>query len=172
LVRYRRQTFASLGLAPVPIRRVLLAATAAVPLSYLAAGVSTVVLLGLTGMAMADVVALKRPVVLAFGTISAWLVVPISLLVGLTEEIVFRGFLLVRLRALTGGAVGPALLTSALFGVAHYTQGLLGVVQSAAIGLVLAVLVLRTETLWPAVAAHATIDSLSLALAVVLREHL
>ena len=106
------------------------------------------------------------------GTIPLGLVVPMSLFVGLYEEVLVRGFLLSRLRALSGGNLVPVVVSTAIFGAVHFPQGLAGMVQTAAIGLALALVVVRTRTLWPAILAHATIDSLSLTLAVLFRERL
>lgn len=83
------------------------------------------------------------------------------LLVGFYEEIVARGLLLTRARELFGGYWTPALISSALFALGHFYQGFYGVVQTALFGLVLAVFTLRWGTLWPAIFAHAAINTLS-----------
>jgi membrane protease YdiL (CAAX protease family) len=165
-LRRRRQTPADIGLGPAPASRVLGATLAALPLCY-AAGITAALLAGslapggLEGMARQKFEFLRAVAVIPPG-----LVLPVSLFVGLYEEILFRGFLLARLRVLAGGsAVAPVCLTTALFGLLHFPQGVVGVAQTGAVGLVLALVVVRSGTVWPAVLAHATIDTVSLTLA-------
>lgn len=82
------------------------------------------------------------------------------------EEILFRGFLQARLRALFGesrGAGALAVLAQAmLFGLAHAYQGGTGVLVSGAIGLAFGLLMLRFRTVWPLVLAHGLIDTVSM----------
>lgn len=85
------------------------------------------------------------------------------LLVGFYEELLARGLLLARARTLLGGTWRPVLLASLLFGLGHWYQGWLGVVQTAAIGTVFAALTLRWGTLWPAILAHAGLNIISIA---------
>jgi membrane protease YdiL (CAAX protease family) len=96
------------------------------------------------------------------GDLSIALVGGAMLFTGFYEEVLARGFLLTRCRTLLGGYWGPVLLSSVLFGLGHFYQGWLGVVQTALVGLVFAALVLRWGTLWPAVLAHAALNTLSL----------
>ncbi|MFB4204245.1 hypothetical protein KBTX_00615 [wastewater metagenome] len=86
----------------------------------------------------------------------------LSLFIGLYEELLARGFLLQRARALLGGLWGPVLLSSLLFGLGHVYQGAFGVIQTALVGAILAVAVLRYASLWPAIIAHALINAVSL----------
>ncbi|HEU4617428.1 MAG TPA: type II CAAX endopeptidase family protein [Gammaproteobacteria bacterium] len=88
-------------------------------------------------------------------------VLALLLLVGIYEEIVARGLLLTRSRQLFGGTWAPVLFSSALFGLGHFYQGVFGVVQTAIFGAVLATLVLRWGTLWPAIIAHSAVNMLS-----------
>lgn len=93
------------------------------------------------------------------------------LLIGFGEEFVFRGFILNRLLVLTGesnrGTVIACLLQAIWFGSAHASQGLPGMLITAAIGFVLAWLFLNrmSRNLWPLVIAHASIDSVMLTIA-------
>lgn len=108
-------------------------------------------------------------------------ILPLAAFVGLWEELVFRGFLLGRLRAaLPAGetargarwrdaaAVG---LTAAAFGLGHGYQGPLGLLQTGMAGLVLGAVTLRRGSLWPAVGGHLLIDLFGL-LALRLLRHL
>jgi membrane protease YdiL (CAAX protease family) len=84
------------------------------------------------------------------------------LFTGFYEEALARGFLLTRCRTLLTGSWGPVLLSSVLFGLGHFYQGGLGVVQTALVGVVFAGLALHWGTLWPLILAHAALNTLSL----------
>jgi CAAX protease family protein len=88
--------------------------------------------------------------------------VAMMLFVGVYEELAARGFLLRRCRSAMGGAWGPILVSSLLFGLGHVYQGWVGVVQTTLIGLILAGFTLRWGTLWPAILAHAGLNTISL----------
>ena len=105
-------------------------------------------------------------------------VVPLALLVGLYEEVLFRGFLLSRIGVLFDvdpiAAPGPTsprlrgrvalvvLMTALVFGAGHGYQGGLGVAQTTIAGLGLGALVAMRRSLWPAIVAHACIDIIGL----------
>ena len=83
------------------------------------------------------------------------------------EEVVYRGFLITRLEALFGGArggvIGAVIVSSIVFGLAHYQWGAMGVGQTTCMGAALAISFLLTKrNLWPLVLAHAYMDSLLL----------
>ncbi len=81
----------------------------------------------------------------------------------LAEEALFRGYGLARIREL-GGERRALLLTAAAFALAHVHWVKLP--GSFALGLLAGWLVLRTESLWPALLAHATVNALAAALTV------
>ena len=84
----------------------------------------------------------------------------LALSAGVCEEIVFRGFLLTRLRELTGRTVVPLLATSVAFGLVHvYVSGLLAL-WSGAFGLILGIVTLGSRNLFPAILAHVAWDLL------------
>lgn len=91
-------------------------------------------------------------------------VVATMLFVGFYEEVLARGFLLKRCQGLLGGHWGPVLMSAALFGLGHFYQGMLGMLQTALMGIVFASLALKWQTLWPLILAHALLNTLSLAL--------
>ena len=84
------------------------------------------------------------------------------------EEVVYRGFLISRLSSLFGterkGGVAMAVLVSSLvFGLAHYEWGAMGVGQTTCMGLALALaFVWGRRNLWPLVLAHGCMDTLLL----------
>jgi CAAX protease family protein len=88
---------------------------------------------------------------------------------GFAEETVFRGYLFERLGKLLGPGVGArtsiVLLTSVLFGLAHYrVQGLAGVEQATITGLVFGTIFAITGRLWMLMCAHAAFDLTALAI--------
>jgi uncharacterized protein len=83
--------------------------------------------------------------------------------VGVYEEIMARGFLLSRCQIALGGVWAPIFLSSILFGLGHAYQGWMGIVQTTLFGIVLAVLTVRWQTLWPAIFSHALLNTFSLA---------
>jgi membrane protease YdiL (CAAX protease family) len=83
------------------------------------------------------------------------------------EEVVYRGFLIHRLAEMGGGtraAWAIALVSSAaIFGLAHFAWGVVGIVQTALMGLALAVSYLVVgRNLWVLVLAHACLDTVLL----------
>ena len=87
---------------------------------------------------------------------------------GFGEETVFRGYLFERLGKLFGAGawakVAIVLLTSALFGLAHYPeQGLAGVQQAAIVGLVFGTIFAVTGRIWMLIVAHAAFDVIAVA---------
>ena len=85
-------------------------------------------------------------------------------LAAIGEEVAYRGFLLTRITEVLGGGRSAVLLgvllSSALFGLAHTEQGLVGVVLATVDGAAYAALRLRFGTLWAPVLAHGFIDTL------------
>ncbi len=82
---------------------------------------------------------------------------------GWGEETLFRGYLFERLGKLLGRSVAArvaiVLLTSALFGAAHFSvQGLAGVQQATLFGLTFGTIFARTGRLWMLMCAHAAFD--------------
>lgn len=82
---------------------------------------------------------------------------------GFGEETVFRGYMFERLGKLFGSGVAARMLivivTSTLFGLAHYsTQGLAGTEQGAIVGLVFGTIFVVTGRIWMLICAHAAFD--------------
>lgn len=80
------------------------------------------------------------------------------------EEVIYRGFLINRLESLFGGGrkalASAVIVSSAVFGMAHFGWGMAGVVQTAFMGLALALSYLVFKrNLWLLVAAHAYMDT-------------
>jgi membrane protease YdiL (CAAX protease family) len=84
----------------------------------------------------------------------------ISLGAGVSEELVFRGFLLYYLGVYLPhiNTLERVLLTSLFFGLAHIYQGWVGAAGTGTLGLVLAGLYLLTGSLFLPMAIHAVLD--------------
>jgi membrane protease YdiL (CAAX protease family) len=81
---------------------------------------------------------------------------------GVAEELLFRGYLLEGLRRIWAGRTWLSVLASSIvFGIAHLSWGLTGLqfVFYVALGALLAVFVLRRNSLWPAILAHVAWDA-------------
>ena len=88
---------------------------------------------------------------------------------GFAEETVFRGYLFERLGRLFGqtltAKIAIVLLTSSLFGAAHYaSQGLPGVEQATIVGLVFGAIFAATGRVFTLMCAHAAFDLTALAI--------
>ena len=82
---------------------------------------------------------------------------------GFGEETLFRGYMFERLGKVFGPGAGSkatvVLITSVLFGLAHYSvQGLPGAQQGAIFGLVFGTIFAATGRLWMLMCAHASFD--------------
>lgn len=90
--------------------------------------------------------------------VAAWIVSSLG------EEVVYRGFLITRsaeLSATPARWTFPVLLSAVVFGLAHFSWGPTGMVQTGFMGLVLGIAYVRTaRRLWPLVLAHAYMDTL------------
>jgi membrane protease YdiL (CAAX protease family) len=109
-------------------------------------------------------------------TIPVAALLPIAILVGVYEEIAFRGLLLSRLRTALAARLPQSLavtlaviLSSAIFALGHGYQGVLGIVQTAAAGIAFAILALWRKSIWPCIFAHIAIDTLGLVALRILR---
>lgn len=87
--------------------------------------------------------------------------VALSLTAGITEEFVFRGFLLLALHLATGSLPLAVVLGNAAFGVVHAYQTPTGAARAGLLGVLLTLPLIFEGTLLPAIAAHALIDILS-----------
>ena len=79
---------------------------------------------------------------------------------GLYEEIVFRGF--IQSSIFRGSKVLAVLITSCLFGLYHWQQGIFGVIPSMLGGMYWSYITLRARNLWPAIFSHAVYDTTAL----------
>jgi membrane protease YdiL (CAAX protease family) len=132
---------------------------------HVAAGVPLAMLAAALGLADKELTARKQMATalldmdLSVPTFAAYMVVVTGF-----EELVFRGFLVPRLRVVLGrwGAAVPA--SAALFAVGHFYEGTLAVVQTFVLGVWFGCVLLYRGRLLPLVVAHATFNTVSYAL--------
>lgn len=172
LVLLRGQTHRSLGLCSSPWRRLLPVIIAAAPAAWVT-GITCNLIYAmiqlLRGVSMESMMRDRLGFISAISEIDMRWVAPLSIFVGVYEEIFFRGFLMGRLASITRSRVAAVILSSVLFGAVHFTQGWLGVFQTTCLGAVLAMAAVMGRSLWAAILAHAAIDGVSLAIAVFMR---
>jgi uncharacterized protein len=92
------------------------------------------------------------------GIAEAVLWVLLSISAGISEELVFRGYLQRQLTALTGRTYVALLLQVAVFGVAHGYQGVRACLAIAIYGALFTLLALWRKSLRPGMIAHAWTD--------------
>ncbi len=161
----------SLGLQPTPVLPAVIFGGAGVVAAY-GANIVFVVGYSLVRGGMLEQATQKAQWASKLGAMPLYWVLPLSMFVGIWEETVFRGFLLGRLRvafhAVEGNpraklATAMAVVVSGLlFGAGHGYQGPLGLVQTAAVGIAFGALTVWRKSLWPAVIAHLTMDTVGL----------
>lgn len=88
-----------------------------------------------------------------------WFIV-LSVVAGVCEELMCRGYLVWVLHAYVG-MLPAVLLSAAIFGIGHMYQGWRGVAKTGAVGLVMSAIVLAGGWLVPAMLVHALIDATS-----------
>ncbi|MCI5046624.1 MAG: CPBP family intramembrane metalloprotease [Aquisalinus sp.] len=81
----------------------------------------------------------------------------LSVTAGITEEVIFRAFLIAFL-ALYMPVAAAAVTAVILFGCAHSYQGFAGVVRTALVGGFLTAVYLTGSSLWPAIILHILMD--------------
>jgi uncharacterized protein len=74
--------------------------------------------------------------------------------VAIAEETIFRGYLILRFRALTGSDAAAALLSSIVFSLGHGYEGTAGVATVGAMGLAFAVVYLKRRSLVAPIVMH------------------
>ena len=97
---------------------------------------------------------------------AALLFVPtVIVIAGFGEETLFRGWMFERLGKFVRSKTAIVILTSLVFGAAHYTvQGVAGVEQATIVGLIFGAMVASTGRIWTAMCAHAAFDVTAVAI--------
>lgn len=84
-------------------------------------------------------------------------VVGVSITAGVTEELLCRGFLIWAFTAYMNPVLA-AVLSSLLFGLGHFYQGIPGIAKTGGRGLIMAILYIGSGTLWLPIILHAFVD--------------
>jgi len=92
------------------------------------------------------------------GLLESVLAVGVAISAGISEEIVFRGYLQRQFRALSGSAVIGVLLQAMVFGVSHVYQGVRLALMVVIYGTLFGVLALWRRSLRPGIIAHILSD--------------
>lgn len=82
----------------------------------------------------------------------------LSFVAGTGEEIAYRGYAMSALGMVSLGPWMAAAVTSAAFGLLHSYQGVRGIVMTGVAGFAFAASFILAGSIWPAMAAHITID--------------
>lgn len=90
----------------------------------------------------------------AHGTTEFLLAALLVMVVAVTEEIIFRGYLILRLKEVTGSSVAAIVLSSVIFAGGHGYEGTSGVVTVGFLGLVFAIVYVRTGSLAAPIIMH------------------
>jgi membrane protease YdiL (CAAX protease family) len=167
LQRREAEPIGAWGLArPASIGRALLWSLAALGLGYAAAIAAVLVATRGFGWPTQDTARIAQLIATPWGLAGMLALAWSAAAVG--EEVLFRGFLLHRLRVVLGSKRGAGLagvgLQALLFGASHAYQGPTGILLTGAIGFAFGLIVLRTRSLWPVMLAHGLMDTLSLAM--------
>lgn len=84
----------------------------------------------------------------------------LSITAGICEELLYRGFVMWYVGHWTG-VTFAVLISSVLFGFAHVYLGWPHVIRTTIVGVVFALIVIGTGSLWPAMIIHAAMDLLA-----------
>ncbi|NLG43561.1 MAG: CPBP family intramembrane metalloprotease [Phycisphaerae bacterium] len=85
-------------------------------------------------------------------------VVILMIPVAVSEEILFRGLMLPYLRRITGTWWLAVLISTLIFAVLHFNQGILGILQISGVAVVFAVVFIYSRSLLAAIVAHFAFD--------------
>lgn len=95
------------------------------------------------------------------GVVEGLLALLLTVVVAVAEETIFRGYLILRCRALTGSVPAAVILSSIIFSIGHGYEGTAGVVTVGTMGAVLAVIYLWRQSLVAPIVMHFLQDFLS-----------
>jgi membrane protease YdiL (CAAX protease family) len=82
----------------------------------------------------------------------------LTTVVAIAEETIFRGYLILRIQAVTGRAAAAVLLSSFIFSLGHGYEGMAGVISVFTLGIIFAVVYLWRHSLVAPAVVHFLID--------------
>ncbi len=94
----------------------------------------------------------------AKGPMEILLACVLVIIVAIAEETIFRGYLILRLKGLTGSRTASVILSSALFALGHGYEGLANVAAIGILGIILALIYLWRKSLAAPIVIHLLID--------------
>ena len=100
----------------------------------------------------------------ARGTAETWLAVVLVLVVAVSEETIFRGYLMLRFGSLSRSPAAAAILSSLIFSLGHGYEGSAGLVTVGALGVVFAAVYLWRRSLVAPIVMHFLQDFLTIVL--------
>jgi membrane protease YdiL (CAAX protease family) len=159
----------ALGLEPMRVGTAIGLGLAAVATAYVVQSFAAGIYLVVSRANLDAELASKQRWTAALADIPLAAVLPLAVFVGVYEEVLFRGFLLGRLRLCFRTPTPPVLISAVLFAAGHAYQGTLGLVQTSVVGVVLGALAVARSSIWPCIVAHVTIDTFGLVALRVLR---
>ncbi len=172
IVRARRQSPASIGVAVPHPARAIIGTLVAVPACYVVFVPAVGIYLYLAGVDMTEMAEERQVFFDMMPETSVLSLLLLAVFTGMHEELLFRGFILTRFNAMFRSKIAAIVFCGALFGLAHAYQGPIGIIQTTAVGLVLGTIVTLTRSIWPAIIAHGLFNSIGLALIPLLRDHM
>jgi uncharacterized protein len=89
--------------------------------------------------------------------------------VAVTEEVIFRGYLILRLRAVTKSTAAAIVLSSVIFSIGHGYEGTAGVITVGFMGLVFALVYIWRKSLVAPIVMHFLQDCLTIVVIPMLR---
>lgn len=90
----------------------------------------------------------------ARGMVEFLLALVLVVIVALAEETIFRGYLILRFKAITSNPIGAALLSAAIFSLGHGYEGSAGLVTVGVMGLVFAFVYMWRQSLVAPIVMH------------------
>lgn len=159
ILRYRRQDWSSVGLTRRRIGTDAVIGLVAMAAAYLLIGAALLVMSLIVPSVMEKMNQNATNLITVLPKLSPALLALLSLAIGYYEELVFRGFLMTRLRRCAGGWIPAVVLTTALFTSLHASVQLgPALVFISLLSLVLSVVTIWRRSVVPAIVAHATFD--------------
>ncbi|MBP1991395.1 CPBP family intramembrane glutamic endopeptidase [Paenibacillus eucommiae] len=96
----------------------------------------------------------------------------VSIIVGICEEIIFRGFMYTYIRDLLSiSPWGSFLIVTIIFGLGHFMQGVSGMVSSSLFGLIMGYFYFTTGSLLVPILIHIAYDMKAIFITRVLQKH-
>ena len=159
ILRHRRQPWASVGLTRKGMGSSVLVGLGATGAAYLLIGAALLVMTLFSPSVMEKMNKNATNLISVIPKMSPAVLALVSLAVGYYEELLFRGFLMTRLRRCTGGWIPAVVLTTALFTSLHASVQIgPALIFISILSIVLSVVTIWRRSLVPAIVTHTTFD--------------